>query len=185
MELQFLGGAQTVTGSKYLVTTGRGRLLIDCGLFQGHRELRLRNWAPFPVPAHELNAIILTHAHIDHTGFLPRLVREGYSNPVYATRGTADLSRLMLPDSGRLQEEDARYANKTGFSSHQPALPLYTEKDARAALSLLRAAPFDKEIDFLPGAKIKFIPAGHILGSRFAARSRRTRRSTKPPALTS
>ena len=124
MELTFLGGAGTVTGSKYLLSSGGTSLLVDCGLFQGLKALRLRNWAPPPVPPKDVDAVVLTHAHLDHSGHLPRFIRQGYAGPVHATPGTRDLCAILLPDSGHLQEEEARYANKRGFSKHKPALPL-------------------------------------------------------------
>ena len=127
MRLQFLGGTGTVTGSKYLVEHAGRRLLVDCGLFQGVKQLRLRNWQPLPVPAAEIDAVVLTHAHIDHSGFLPRLVKLGFGGRVYATAATHDLCKLLLPDSGRLMEEEADYANRHGFSRHRPALPLFDE----------------------------------------------------------
>ena len=133
--LTFLGAARTVTGSKYLLETGGVRVLIDCGLFQGLKELRARNWEPFPVPAKSIDAVVLTHAHLDHVGYLPRLVADGFAGRVFCTAGTADLCRLVLPDSARIQEEDARQANKHRYTKHAPALPLYTEADALRALS--------------------------------------------------
>ena len=132
--IQFLGAAGTVTGSKFLLEHDGKQVLIDCGLFQGPKELRLRNWAPTPIDVKSLNAIVLTHAHIDHTGGLPRLVAQGYRGPIFSTGGTRDLCGLLLPDSARIQEEEARYANKEGYSRHSPALPLYSEADARRAL---------------------------------------------------
>ena len=131
-DLTFLGAARTVTGSKYLLEHGGKRVLVDCGLFQGLKELRLRNWAEFPIPPREIDAVVLTHAHLDHVGYLPRLRADGYKGRVFCTAGTMDLCRLVLPDSGRIQEEDARQANRHGYSKHQPALPLYTESDALA-----------------------------------------------------
>ena len=136
--LSFWGAAGTVTGSKYLLESDRARLLIDCGLFQGGRELRDRNWQEPPFNASAVNAVLLTHAHIDHTGYLPRLVRHGFRGAVYCSRGTADLLRILLPDSARLQEEEADYRNRHKVTKHLPALPLYTEEDAREALKLLQ-----------------------------------------------
>ena len=130
MELEFLGATGTVTGSKYLATHNGRRVLVDCGLFQGYKQLRLRNWAPLPVAPSEIDAVILTHAHIDHTGYLPLLVRDGFRGPIYCTSATRDLCRILLPDSGRLQEEDTAHANRHGYSKHLPAQPLYTEADA-------------------------------------------------------
>ena len=132
--LQFLGGAGTVTGSKFVLETDGSRVMIDCGLFQGLKELRLRNWEALQINPASISRVVLTHAHIDHTGYLPRLVRDGFSGPVHATTATADLLKIMLPDSGRLQEEDAEYAARNGFSKLRPPLPLYTDQDANTAL---------------------------------------------------
>jgi glyoxylase-like metal-dependent hydrolase (beta-lactamase superfamily II) len=165
--LQFLGATRTVTGSKYLLEADGGRVLVDCGLFQGLKELRLRNWQPLPVNPSSINWVILTHAHIDHTGYLPRLVRDGFDGPIYATKATADLLGILLPDSARLQEEDADYANRKGFSKHHPALPLYTEDDARAALKLIHPIDFGQNVQISKAIQARFIPAGHILGSSF------------------
>src|SRR5262245_44905535 len=134
MKIQFLGAAETVTGSKYLVTSSNQRVLVDCGLFQGLKTLRLRNWAALPVDAGSISSVILTHAHLDHSGYLPLLVKNGFRGPIYCTPATAELCKLLLPDSGHLQEEDAGYANRRGFSKHRPALPLYTEDDAKRCL---------------------------------------------------
>jgi metallo-beta-lactamase family protein len=161
----FLGGAGTVTGSRFLVETDDARVLLDCGLYQGVKDFRLRNWAPFPVEPSALDAVVLTHAHVDHCGYLPRLVNEGFDGPVYATLGTAELARIVLPDSGHLQEEDAAFANRKGYSKHRPALPLYTEADARAACELLQPVATDRPHDVAPGVRATFRIAGHILGS--------------------
>src|SRR6266478_5042817 len=164
--LTFLGAAQTVTGSRHLLTTASGkRVLIDAGLFQGRKELRERNWAPWT--GGRLDAVILTHAHIDHTGYLPRLCAQGLVGRVLCTTGTRDLSELLLPDSGHLQEEDARYANRRGYSKHHPALPLYTARDAEAAVRRLEAFPYDVPVDVADGVQVTFHQAGHILGSAF------------------
>jgi metallo-beta-lactamase family protein len=165
--LQFLGASGTVTGSKFLLDVGGSRALIDCGLFQGLKELRLRNWEQLPVNPASITWVLLTHAHIDHTGYLPRLVRDGFKGPVYATSPTADLLKLLLPDSARLQEEDAEYANRKGFSRHSPALPLYTEQDANAALKLLQKVSYQHDVRLNKFLAARFIPAGHILGSSF------------------
>ena len=143
--------------------------MVDCGLFQGYKELRLRNWEPLPVGPSSIGWVLLTHAHIDHSGYLPRLVRDGFTGPVYATRASADLLEIMLPDSGRLQEEEAEYANRKGYSKHHPALPLYTESDARRALKQVVRVGYDEEIDLSKLFAARFIPAGHILGSSFVA----------------
>jgi metallo-beta-lactamase family protein len=165
MRLSFMGAAGTVTGSRYLLEHRGRRVLVDCGLFQGLKQLRLRNWDRFPVDAGSIDAVVLTHAHIDHSGYLPALARQGFRGPVFATEATRDLSTLMLPDSGHLQEEDAFYANRHGFSRHHPALPLYTEDDARQSLRLFRTREFGEEFEPIPGMTIRFSLAGHILGA--------------------
>ena len=147
------------------MTAGRRRILVDCGLFQGLKELRLRNWAEPPFVPAELDAIVLTHAHIDHSGYLPLLAKRGFSGPVYCTPGTADLLRIMLPDSGHLQEEDAARANRWSYSKHHPALPLYTREDALDALALLEARKYHDRFEVVPGIDNLFRRAGHILGS--------------------
>ncbi|HKY30716.1 MAG TPA: MBL fold metallo-hydrolase [Pyrinomonadaceae bacterium] len=164
--ITFWGGVGTVTGSKYLVESGNGRVLVDCGLFQGLKELRERNWQEPPFDPRSLNAVLITHAHIDHTGYLPRLVKQGFHGPVYCSRGTADLLKILLPDSGRLQEEDADFRNRHNLTKHKPALPLYTEKDAYASLELLEPLPNTGEaVQVAPGIRAGFRVAGHILGS--------------------
>jgi metallo-beta-lactamase family protein len=163
--LTFLGAAGTVTGSKYLLEAAGRRLLVDCGLFQGAKELRLRNWQDPPFDPAALDAVVLTHAHVDHCAYLPRLVRLGYGRPVYATPATIDLLGLVLPDSAHLQEEEAEYANEKGYSKHQPALPLYTAQDAAAALRLLRPLPYHELREVVPGLAVRPSDAGHILGS--------------------
>jgi metallo-beta-lactamase family protein len=163
--ITFLGGASTVTGSKFLVQHDGKRLLVDCGLFQGYKQLRLRNWTPLPVPPDQIHAVLLTHAHLDHSGYMPLLAKEGFAGHVYASRGTRDLCRILWPDSGHIQEEDAAFANRHGFSKHAPALPLYTRQDALDALPLLKAVEYDKTFTPIPGWKATFSPAGHILGA--------------------
>jgi len=165
MRLTFLGGTNTVTGSKYLLEHGGRRLLVDAGLFQGLKQLRLRNWDEFPVPPASLDAIVLTHAHLDHSGFIPRLVQLGFRGPVYCTAATRDLCGLLLPDSARLLEEEAEYANRHAFSKHHPALPLYTEPDALAALELFKPRGFDEGFEPIPGVRVLFRRAGHLLGA--------------------
>jgi metallo-beta-lactamase family protein len=165
MRLQFLGGTGTVTGSKYLVEHEGRRLLVDCGLFQGLKQLRLRNWEPFPIPPSEIDAVVLTHAHLDHSGYLPKLVRLGFRGPVYCTPATADLCSLLLPDSGHLLEEEADFANRHGFSKHKPALALYTENDAHAALERFAPVAFDEAFEPLPGLRALLRRAGHLLGA--------------------
>lgn len=163
--LHFLGGTGSVTGSRFLLELPHGRVLVDCGLFQGLKELRLRNWQEFPVPPASIDAVVLTHAHVDHSGYLPALARHGFAGPIYTTADTAALCRIILPDSGRLQEEDAEYAARKGYSKHRPPLPLYTQGDAERVLRLLRPVGFDQPVDVLAGAQAVFRPAGHILGS--------------------
>lgn len=167
MQLTFLGGVGTVTGSKYLLTSATRRILVDCGLFQGLKQLRLRNWAKFPVDPASIDNVVLTHAHIDHTGYLPLLVKNGFSGKVYCSEATKDFCKILLPDSAHLQEEDARYANKRGFSKHRPALPLYTQEDAQNALALLEAIPYHKNVDLGDALNLRLSPNGHILGSAF------------------
>jgi metallo-beta-lactamase family protein len=163
--VECLGASGTVTGSKFLLEVAGRRLLVDCGLYQGLKELRLRNWQPLPVPAARIDAVALTHAHIDHTGFLPRLCRDGFAGPVHATAATADLARILLPDSGHLQEEEAAYHNLRHTSKHDPALPLYTAEDGVRAARRVQAVAFRKSLPLLPGLQATFRPAGHILGS--------------------
>jgi metallo-beta-lactamase family protein len=163
--LTFLGAAGTVTGSKFLVEHRGLRVLVDCGLFQGLKQLRLMNWEAAPIDPRTLDAVLLTHAHLDHSGFLPRLVRDGFRGPVWCTHATLELCRLLLPDSGHLQEEDAAYANRKGFSKHHPALPLYTEEDAERALERFRRVKFGDALDLGEGASARFVHAGHILGA--------------------
>ena len=163
--LTFLGAAGTVTGSRFLLETDEHRVLVDAGMFQGAKALRARNWSRFPMEPGSLDAIVLTHGHVDHCGYLPVLCRDGFRGPVYATRGTCELAGIVLPDSGHLQEEEANYANRKGFSKHRPALPLYTEADARESLRQLRPQRFGTEVEVAPGVHVTFRPAGHILGS--------------------
>lgn len=165
MHLTFLGAAGTVTGSKTWLDTGKTQLLIDCGLFQGRKDVRMRNWSPLPVNLDILDAVVLTHAHIDHSGYLPLLVRQGWRGPVYATQGTLDLCRILLPDSGRLQEDEAEDANRRRWSKHHPAKPLYTEEDANACLELFEPLAFGDEKRIGRDVTVKFRPAGHIVGS--------------------
>ena len=163
--LTFLGAAGTVTGSKHYLQSGQTRLLLDCGLFQGLKELRLRNWAPCPVPAASIGGVLLSHAHIDHSGALPRLGREGFRGPIYCTPGTADLLKIMLPDAAHLQEEEAQFANRHQTSKHQPALPLFTTADADQVLTQVRPVGFNDSFSPAQGVTARFINAGHILGA--------------------
>ncbi|CAN5511283.1 MAG: MBL fold metallo-hydrolase [Pyrinomonadaceae bacterium] len=164
--LSFWGGVGTVTGSKYLIEKDGASVLVDCGMFQGLKELRERNWQDPPFDPRAINSVLITHAHIDHTGYLPRLVRQGFTGPVYCSRGTGDLLKILLPDAGRLQEEDADYKNRHKLTRHQPALPLYTEKDAFEALKLVNPLPNTGEsVEVGPGIRAGFRIAGHILGS--------------------
>lgn len=166
-QITFLGAAGTVTGSRYLVQAGGRKVLVDCGLFQGYKPLRLRNWAPFPTPPREIDAVVLTHAHLDHSGYLPALVRDGFGGPIFCSEGTRELAEILLPDSGRLQEEEAQYANRKRFSKHRPALPLYTEDHARAALKRFRAVRFAEPFASAPGLFAELRPAGHMVGASF------------------
>lgn len=163
--LTFLGSVGTVTGSRYLVEAAGRRILVDCGLFQGYKQLRLRNWAPFPVPPASIDAVVLTHAHLDHGGYLPRLVRQGFAGPVWCSAATRDLCAILLPDSARLLEEEAEYANARHTSRHDPAEPLYTEADARRSLSAIRVVRYDTSLDVVPGVQLTLRPQGHILGA--------------------
>jgi metallo-beta-lactamase family protein len=168
ISITFLGAAQTVTGSKHLLDTGSAKVLFDAGLFQGLKELRERNWQGLPVAAKDLDAIVLTHAHLDHCGYLPRLVSEGFRGRVFCTAGTKDLCGIVLPDSGRIQEEDAEQANRHGYSKHHPALPLYTEDDAMHAVTLLQPVGYERAMPVADGVEVDFINAGHLLGSSYA-----------------
>jgi len=170
--IQFLGAAGTVTGSKHLVNTSSdasGRtgfqLLIDCGMFQGPKEWRERNWQNTPIAAHEIDAVVLTHAHLDHCGWIPRLVKNGFQGPIYATPATIDLCGILLPDSGHLQEEDAEFYNKHEKSKHRPALPLYTFEDAQDCLKYFRPIASGSMTKLCPELSFRFVPAAHILGS--------------------
>ena len=175
--LQFLGAARTVTGSKHLVRFGDANVLVDCGLFQGLREVRERNWSEPPFDPAALDAVIVTHAHVDHCGYLPRLVAAGYSGPIFATPSTGELAQIVLPDCGHLQEEEAEYANRKHYSRHDPALPLYTEDDAWAAAAQFEAIPFHTDVEVAPGVTVRLSRAGHILG---AASARLTLGDTGP-----
>lgn len=169
MDITFLGGVGTVTGSKYLIEHDSSRVLVDCGLFQGYKQLRLRNWAPLPVPPASIDHVLLTHAHLDHSGYLPLLVKNGFHKRVTCTDATRDLCGILLPDSGHLQEQDAVFANRHRFSKHHPALPLYTKEDAEKALRFLSPVSFDKEISLAPGMTARFLRGGHILGAAMIA----------------
>ena len=158
MKLTFLGATGTVTGSKYLLEVGGKRILVDCGLFQGLKQNRLKNWAKLPIDPASVDVVILTHAHIDHTGYLPLFVRNGFAGKVYCSYATRDLCEILLPDSAHLQEEEARFANKYGFSKHSPALPLYTKEDAVKALDVLHPVEFEKDIDLGDGVTMRISP---------------------------
>jgi metallo-beta-lactamase family protein len=168
MQLTFLGAAQTVTGSKHLLDTGGAKVLVDCGLFQGLKELRERNWRRLPVDPSSIDVVVLTHAHLDHCGYLPKLVADGFRGRIFCTAGTMDLCRIVLPDSGRIQEEDAANANRHSFSKHHPALPLYTEADAFRAIAQLQPVGYDRPMPVAAGVEADFINAGHLLGSAYA-----------------
>ena len=168
MNITFLGAARTVTGSKHLLDTGTAKILVDSGLFQGLKELRERNWRALPIKPSDIDAIVLTHAHLDHCGYLPRLVAQGFRGRIFCTPGTMDLCRIILPDSGRIQEEDAANANRHSYSKHAVALPLYTEADAFRAITQLQPVGYDRPIPVADGVEVDFINAGHLLGSAFA-----------------
>jgi metallo-beta-lactamase family protein len=163
--LRFLGAAGTVTGSRYLIEAAGKRILIDCGLFQGYKQLRERNWAKFPVAPASIDTVLLTHAHLDHAGYLPALVKQGFAGKILCTPATRDLSELLLPDSAHLQEEEARYAKKKGYSRHAEPQPLYTQEDAATCLTRFEARPFLESQKLAAGISARFIPAGHLLGA--------------------
>ena len=165
LTLSFLGAAGTVTGSRHLLELDSQRILVDCGLFQGLKQLRLRNWAPFPVPPGSLASVVLTHAHLDHTGYLPALVRDGFGARIHCSEATEDLCRILLPDSGHLQEQDAEFANRHGYAKHKPALPLYGVADAERALTHFSPMAFEQEKEVAGGARVRLRHAGHILGA--------------------
>jgi metallo-beta-lactamase family protein len=168
LKLTSFGGAGTVTGSKHLLSHNGKHILVDCGLFQGLKNLRELNWEPLPIAPKDLDAVVLTHAHLDHSGYLPKLVRDGFRGRIYATAATRDVAELILKDSGHLQEKDAEYANRKGFSKHKPALPLYTVQDAEHALKQFSPVPFGKPASLPDGATLTFRYAGHILGAATA-----------------
>lgn len=165
MEISFLGAARTVTGSKYLLALGNKKFLIDCGLYQGYKEMRLRNWDKLPFNPQEIEAVILTHAHIDHSGYIPRLVKNGFHGKIYCTHGTRDLCAILLPDCGHLEEEDADRANRYSYSKHRPALPLYTAQEAIQSLELFEPLDFNSIHDLTHDLAFKFMPSGHIIGA--------------------
>ncbi len=165
VEIRFLGAAGTVTGSKYLITYNDHRILVDCGLFQGLKDLRLQNWEPCPVDPSSIDAVILTHAHIDHSGYVPRLIKDGFRGKIFCTAGTLSLCRILLPDAGYLQEEEAEYLNRKKISKHNPALPLFTQKEAESALKYFAPQGFHESFEPAPGVGAKFLYAGHILGA--------------------
>jgi metallo-beta-lactamase family protein len=167
MELQFLGATGTVTGSRYLLRAGASTMLVDCGLFQGYKELRLRNWSPPPVPPASIDSLILTHAHLDHSGYLPLLARQGFRGKVFCTSATYDLCRILLPDSGHLLEEEAEYLNRHSLSKHAPALPLYTREDALRCLKLFHPVEFGSSWQPARGLTARLSPSGHMPGSSF------------------
>jgi len=167
MQLQFLGATDTVTGSRYLLRDGNSSVLVDCGLFQGYKQLRLRNWSPLPVDAASIDAVILTHAHLDHSGYLPLLARQGFSGKVFCSPATLDLCRILLPDSGHLLEEEAEYLNRHKISKHSPALPLYTRDDAQRCLHLFEPVSYRKQWQPARGLNATLTPSGHILGASF------------------
>jgi metallo-beta-lactamase family protein len=168
MTLTCLGAARTVTGSKHMLEVDGHRIFVDCGLFQGLKELRLRNWQALPVRADSVEAIVLTHAHLDHCGYLPRLVGQGFRGRIFCTAATAELARIVLADAARIQEEDAERANRKGYTRHHPALPLFTEEEAERAMTMLQPVGYDRPMPVAPGITAEFINAGHLLGSAYA-----------------
>ncbi|HEX7780405.1 MAG TPA: MBL fold metallo-hydrolase [Vicinamibacterales bacterium] len=166
--LTFLGAARTVTGSKHLLDLGGHRILVDCGMFQGLKALRERNWQPLPVDAKSIDAVLLTHAHLDHCGLLPRLVGQGFTGRIFCTPATADLAKIVLADAAKLQEEDAERANRKGYTKHQPAMPLFSVADANRAMLQLQPVGYDRQMPIVPGVTFEFINAGHLLGSAYA-----------------
>jgi metallo-beta-lactamase family protein len=166
--IQFLGAAGTVTGSKHLINTGNLQVLVDCGLFQGLKQWRERNWQPLPIPANRIDAVILTHAHLDHSGWIPRLVKQGFRGKIYATPASIDLCGILLPDAGHLQEEDAGHYNRNKSSKHNPALPLYTLADAQNALKYFEPVAFQQSKQLSSSLTFRFVPAAHITGSSMA-----------------
>ncbi|GGI77711.1 MBL fold metallo-hydrolase [Legionella impletisoli] len=165
MFIQFLGATQTVTGSKYLIRAGGKKLLVDCGLFQGYKPLRLRNWQPLPISPASIDYVLLTHAHIDHSGYIPLLVKHGFKGRIYCTEATRDLCAILLPDSGHLHEEEARYANRKGYSKHHPAQPLYTLEEAEKSFEYFEPVLFEELITLAKNLTVSFHYAGHILGA--------------------
>jgi metallo-beta-lactamase family protein len=165
MRLDFLGATGTVTGSRYLLEHAGRRVLVDCGLFQGYKQQRLKNWAQLPFDPAALDAVVLTHAHLDHSGFLPALMQRGFRGRIYSTTATFELCRILLPDSAYLQEEQARFLNRHGYSKHKPALPLYTQEDAEACLKRFETKRFEKTFEPVPNMEVQFHPAGHLLGA--------------------
>lgn len=165
VRVKFLGAAESVTGSRYLIEVDSFRFLFDCGLFQGMKELRLRNWDTFPVDPASIDAVVISHAHIDHTGYLPKLVKDGFNGPIYCTKPSADLMEIMLLDSAKLQEEEAEYARKKGYSKHANPEALYGEKDARATFPLFQIHPYGERVFIHKNIEIVFHDAGHLLGS--------------------
>src|SRR5438093_280621 len=159
MQIKFLGATGTVTGSKYLLKSDLANILVDCGLFQGYKQFRLRNWEPLPVPPSELDAVVLTHAHLDHSGYLPLLVKNGFTGKIYCSEATYDLCKILLPDSGHLLEEEANYANRHGFSKHSPALPLYSEADAVRSLQFFSPVKFGTRFNVCEGMTAELVLA--------------------------
>jgi len=168
MKLTFLGAARTVTGSKHLLEVGHIRVLVDCGLFQGLKALRERNWEALEVPASSIDVVVLTHAHLDHCGYLPRLVAQGFTGRVFCTGGTAELAKIVMADAARIQEEDAERANRKGYTRHKPALALFTEADAARAFLQLQPIGYNRPMPIAPGIELEFLNAGHLLGSAYA-----------------
>ena len=179
VSVTFLGGAQTVTGSKYLLKIDNKKVLVDCGLFQGPKELRLRNWNPLHFPPSEIDYVVITHAHIDHSGYIPKLVKDGFKGKIFCTDASNELITILLRDSAKLQEEEADFANKKGYSKHEKALPLYTIKDVEYALPHIYSVPINKPFELEKNITIEFLNAGHILGASIVRFSLKGEKETK------
>jgi len=179
VKIKFLGAARSVTGSKYFLEIGRQKILVDCGMFQGKKELRLRNWDPLPIDPADIEIVVITHAHIDHIGYLPRLVKDGFSGKIICTPATEDLMKIMLLDAAKLQEEEALFALKKGYSKHEKPQPLFSTEDAKLVLKLVESHPLKQVVLLGKSVSIQFFNSGHILGSAFVVMKLKGDRETK------